>query len=160
LGPALVSYTGVLVADTAVPVWHEGRRELPVVFAGSGAASAGAAAMLLVPPRDARPARRLLLIGAALEGAGMQLMQRRLGCVGEPYRRGTAGRLARLAKGLTTAGAVVTALAGRKRAGATVGGALVLAGELSLRSAIVEAGLDSTRERNSAAAPSHAHRSR
>ena len=27
-GPPLATYTGVLVADTAVPVWHEGRHEL------------------------------------------------------------------------------------------------------------------------------------
>ncbi len=46
LGPALATYTGTLVADTAVPVWHEAGRELPFVFAGSAAASAGAAAVL------------------------------------------------------------------------------------------------------------------
>ena len=34
-GPPLATYTGVLVADTAVPVWHEGRRELPWIFAAS-----------------------------------------------------------------------------------------------------------------------------
>src|SRR5919206_4927680 len=35
LGPALSTYTAVLVAGTSVPVWHEARRELPPVFAGS-----------------------------------------------------------------------------------------------------------------------------
>jgi ferredoxin len=30
LGPALATYTGTLVADTAVPVWHEPGRELPL----------------------------------------------------------------------------------------------------------------------------------
>ena len=59
LGPALATYTGTLVADTAVPVWHEAGRELPFVFAGSAAASAGAAAVLLTPAADAGPARRL-----------------------------------------------------------------------------------------------------
>ncbi|MDP9476821.1 MAG: polysulfide reductase NrfD, partial [Actinomycetota bacterium] len=28
LGPALATYTAVLVADTSIPVWHEARREL------------------------------------------------------------------------------------------------------------------------------------
>ncbi len=55
LGPALATYTGTLVADTAVPVWHEAGRELPFVFAGSAAASAGAAALLLDPARRRRP---------------------------------------------------------------------------------------------------------
>jgi Polysulfide reductase len=156
LGPVLASYTGVLVADTAVPVWHEGRRELPFVFAGSGAASAGATALLLVPPGEARPARRLLLFGAALEGVGMQVMQRRLGFVGEPYRQGRAGRLARLAQGLTTTGATVTGFLGRRRAAAAVGGALVLAGELSLRWAIFEAGFQSARDPRYTVAPQRA----
>ena len=40
LGPALATYTGTLVADTAVPVWHEAGRELPFVFAGSAAGRA------------------------------------------------------------------------------------------------------------------------
>jgi hypothetical protein len=156
LGPILASYTGVLVADTAIPVWHEGRRELPVVFAGSAAASAGAAALLLVPPAEAGPARRLLLAGAAIEGAGMQLMERRLGFVGEPYRQGTAGRLARLAKGLTAAGALVTAVAGRRRAGAAAGGALVLTGELALRWSIFKAGFQSARDPRYTVAPQKA----
>jgi formate-dependent nitrite reductase membrane component NrfD len=41
LGPALATYTAVLIADTSVPVWHEARRELPLVFAASSAASCG-----------------------------------------------------------------------------------------------------------------------
>src|SRR5919107_3023181 len=38
LGPVLSTYTAVLITDTSVPVWHEARRELPVVFAASSAA--------------------------------------------------------------------------------------------------------------------------
>src|SRR6266699_3957263 len=33
LGPAVASYTSVLLADTAVPAWHDAHRELPFVFA-------------------------------------------------------------------------------------------------------------------------------
>ncbi|WP_165495174.1 NrfD/PsrC family molybdoenzyme membrane anchor subunit, partial [Actinomadura roseirufa] len=40
LGPAVAAYTAVLAADTAVPAWHEGHRELPFVFTGSAAAAA------------------------------------------------------------------------------------------------------------------------
>ena len=40
LGLPLTTYTAALVANTAVPIWHEARRELPFVFAGSAAASA------------------------------------------------------------------------------------------------------------------------
>ena len=34
-GPPLATYTGVLLADTAVPVWHEARHELPWLFGAS-----------------------------------------------------------------------------------------------------------------------------
>ena len=66
-GPLLATYTGVLVADTAVPVWHDGRRELPWIFAASAAASAGAASCLFLEPEHAGPARRLAVAGVAAE---------------------------------------------------------------------------------------------
>ena len=39
LGPAVASYTAALIADTAVPAWHEGHREMPFLFVGSAATS-------------------------------------------------------------------------------------------------------------------------
>jgi hypothetical protein len=90
-GPPLATYTGVLVADTAVPVWHEGRQELPWLFGASAAASAGAAACLFLRPRHARPARRLAVGGVLAEGVAMHAMELRLGEVGEVYHRGEAG---------------------------------------------------------------------
>ena len=122
------------------------KRKLPFVFAGSSAASAGAAAILFVPPRDAGPAQRLLVLGAVIGGTGMKLMERKLGFAGEPYKKGTAGRLAKAARALTVAGAAVTAVAGRKRTGATVGAALVLAGGMCLRWSVYKAGFQSARD--------------
>jgi len=49
LGPAVASYTAVLAADTAVPGWHEGYRELPFLFVGSAAAAAGGMALIAAP---------------------------------------------------------------------------------------------------------------
>jgi Polysulphide reductase, NrfD len=147
LGPALATYTGTLVADTAVPVWHEAGRELPFVFAGSAAASAGAAAVLLTPPADAGPARRLAVTGALLELGAAQAMERRLGELGEPYHQGPAGRLARLAKAGTAAGAGLVAVAGRRRRGlAAAGAGLVLAGSVCERWAVYKAGFQSARD--------------
>jgi formate-dependent nitrite reductase membrane component NrfD len=145
-GPPLATYTGVLVADTAVPVWHEGRRELPWIFGASAAASAGAAASLFVHPRDASPARRLAVAGVLAEGALMQAMELRLGKIGEVYRQGEAGKFLRAAKGLAATGAALLALPGRKsRAAAVAGGVLVCAGELCLRWAVFKAGFQSAR---------------
>ncbi|GGO15844.1 hypothetical protein GCM10010116_31860 [Microbispora rosea subsp. aerata] len=57
-GAVMAAYTAVLLADTAVPAWHEGMRELPFLFSGSALASAGAALMLAMPRPPAPPARR------------------------------------------------------------------------------------------------------
>jgi formate-dependent nitrite reductase membrane component NrfD len=146
LGPFLSTYTAALLADTSVPAWHEARRELPFVFAGSSAASAGAACALLAPPRTARPARRLAIAGAALELAAGSVMGRRLGFLAEPYKRGRVGALATAAKVLTAAGALTMGLQGRQRGGAVGAGALLLAGSLAERFAIFRAGLDSARD--------------
>ena len=66
-GPAVAAYTGVLIADTAVPAWHETHRELPFTFVGSAAAAAGGLGMIAAPVAEAGPARRAAIGGAALE---------------------------------------------------------------------------------------------
>jgi hypothetical protein len=144
LGLPLTTYTAALVANTAVPVWHEARRELPFVFAGSAAASAGAAAAVATPPAQAGAARRLAIAGALLELAATKAMEMRLGqLLGEPYRQGAAGRFTKLAKGCTAAGAALVGLGGRRRASSAVGGALLLAGSLFERLAVYRAGSQS-----------------
>jgi hypothetical protein len=147
LGPALSTYTAVLVANTAVPVWHEAGRELPLVFAGSALASAGAAATVLTPAADAGPARRLAALGALLELGAVGAMERRLGELAEPYRQGPAGRYARLARGCTAVGAATVALAGaRRRWAAVAGSGLLLAGSALERLAVYKAGFQSARD--------------
>jgi len=145
-GPPLATYTGTLLADTAIPVWHEARRELPWLFGASAVASAGAATTLFAG-EEAGPARRLTLLGAAGALGLKEVMQRRLGFVGEVYEQGAAGRFGRLSKGLTAAGAGLLGLRGRRsRAAAIAGSTLVLAGELALRWSVFKAGFQSARD--------------
>ena len=146
-GPPLATYTGALLANTAIPVWSEARDELPALFGASAAASAGAAAAIFTPTECAGPARRAAIAGVAAELGLMQGMQRKLGFVGEVYRQGEAGRYARLTKACTVAGAGLLALAGkRSRAAAVAGGSLILAGELALRWSVFKAGFQSARD--------------
>jgi formate-dependent nitrite reductase membrane component NrfD len=145
-GAPLAVYTATLVSNTAVPAWHEARRELPFVFAGASAASAGAAAALLVSPRDAAPARRLAIAGALAAEVVSEAMHRRLGFVGEVYERGQAGRLDRLAKTASLAGAVLLARGREHRGSAIAGAALVLGGGLARRFSIFRAGFQSARD--------------
>ena len=145
LGLPLSTYTAALISNSATPTWSEARRELPFVFAGGSAASAGAAATLLRPPRHAGPARRLTVSGVLVEGAAAELMQRRLGDLGRPYREGPAARYRRAAQLLTTAGAALIGTAGRRRAPRLAGGAMVLAGAVCERWMVFKAGFQSVR---------------
>jgi hypothetical protein len=146
-GAPLAVYTATLISDTAIPVWHEARHELPFLFGSSAAASAGAAVVIGVPTHEAGPARRLAIGGALLENAVMLAMKRRLGLLGEPYDQGEAGRYAKVAKACSLGGASLLALAGRRsRMASAGGGALVLAGELALRWSVFKAGFQSARD--------------
>ena len=146
-GAPLATYTGTLLADTAIPVWHEARRELPWLFGASAAASAGAATTLFLPTCESGPARRLAVAGVAAELGVMDAMRHRRGFVGEVYKKEAAGKLAHASKLLTATGAAVLATRGRRSRGAAVAGsALVLAGELSLRWSVFRAGFQSARD--------------
>jgi hypothetical protein len=145
-GAPLAVYTATLISDTAIPVWHEARRELPFVFGSSAVASAGAAAAIAAP-REAAPARRLAVGGALVESALMVAMEKRLGLVGEPYKEGAAGRYARIAKACSLGGAALLALRGRRsRVASVAGSALILAGGAALRWSVFKAGFQSARD--------------
>ena len=148
LGTGVATYTAVLVSDTAVPAWHEGRREMPFIFAGSASASAGGAAAILTPVADAGPARRLAVGGALVEVAASELMKARLGPAARPYHEGGVKVLDQLSTGLTLGGAAVMAGLGRRRPSAIVGGTMLLAGSLCKRFAIFHAGFESARQTN------------
>jgi formate-dependent nitrite reductase membrane component NrfD len=146
-GPPLATYTGALVANTAIPVWSEARDELPWVFGLSAAASAGAAAAMLTPTEAAGPARRAAVWGVAAELGLVEYMEKKLGFVGEVYKQGEAGKYGKISKACTTAGAALLAWRGkRSRAAAAAGGALVLAGEVALRWSVFKAGFQSARD--------------
>ncbi|MGV9601685.1 NrfD/PsrC family molybdoenzyme membrane anchor subunit [Streptosporangium sandarakinum] len=139
-GPLMATYTAVLVADTAVPAWHEAHRELPFLFAGSALASAGAMGMLATPRAQAGPARVAAAAGAAVELAAGAVIERRLGLVGEPYREGKSGRLMRAARALTAGGGLLATVAGRGRALTALSGLALTAGALCTRFGVLEAG--------------------
>jgi hypothetical protein len=140
-------YTATLLSNTSIPVWHDARGELPFLFATESAASAGAAAALALPVAEARPARRLAILGALGAEAVTATMRHRLGFVGEVYERGEAGRYDRAARTLGLAGAAVLGTAGRRNRAASIAGSLlVLGGGLARRWSIFRAGFQSARD--------------
>lgn len=145
LSPLLATYTAVLLADTAVPAWHDASRHLPWVFSGSALASGGGAALLTAPLAETGPARRLAAAGALVELAASAALERDLGLQSEAYRDPAAARLLRLSRALTVAGAA-GALAGWGRAVAALSGACLLAGSVCTRFGVYRAGIVSAQD--------------
>jgi hypothetical protein len=147
LGPPLATYTAALLANTAVPAWHEAHRELPFVFAGSGATAAGGLAMVLTPVDQAGPARRMALAGAATEIVAAEALKKRLGMVGEPYHEGRPGRLMSASRTTTAIAAGATLLLGRRsRAVSVLAGAACVAASVATRFGIFQAGIASAKD--------------
>lgn len=154
VAPALATYTAVLVADTAVPVWHEAHRQLPVVFAGSAAAAGAGAGMVLAAlgPAGTTPAgvRRMALLGAAVETAADEVMHRHLRSVttgdartpdlASAYSSGTPRRLHLAARCATLAGAGAIAASRQHRLAGALGGLALMAGSALERFAVFHAG--------------------
>lgn len=153
LGPPLATYTAALLCDTAVPAWHEGYREMPFLFGASGAAAAGGVAMMAVPVSEAGPARRLAVVGAAVDVAAGGAMERRLGMLAEPYRTGRPGRLIRLARALTVVGGAGTLAGRRSRTVSVASGAALAVGSLLTRFGVFQAGMDSAKDPKYTVAP-------
>lgn len=146
VGPAVASYTAVLLSDTATPTWHAARRDLPFVFVGSASAAAGGMGLLLAPVDEAAPARRMAIAGAALDLAASRTMESDMGVSAEPLHHGHAGTLLKAAKALTAGGALLAAAGrGRRRVSAAAGAALV-AGSVCTRFGLFHAGQESARD--------------
>jgi formate-dependent nitrite reductase membrane component NrfD len=161
LGPAVASYTGVLLGDTAAPAWHEAHRELPFVFIGSAATAAGGLGLLAVRPQQSGQAARLAVLGGTGELIAKSLMMRRLGTTAKTYRHGRPGALLAAADMLIAAGLagtvlagpvlagrsrLVVPLAGRNRLVAPLAGAALMAASALTRFGIFEAGRVSARD--------------
>ena len=152
VAPAVATYTGVLVADTAVPIWHEARMELPVLFAAGAAASAGGVSLMVNRAAESGPALRLAAAGGLAELVTWKVMEKRLGGLAEPYRR---SRLSRMAEALTVTGTVAVLVPARHRL-RRLGAALLVAGAAITRFVVAEGGKASAADPKYVVAPQRA----
>lgn len=157
LGGYLGSYTGVLLAATAVPLWARSRAVLGPIFVCTATASGAAVTRLALAARGMpaeHPTQRALgdveTVSILTELVLSEINQRRLGPIGAAMRHGRPGVTFRIAKAAVTAGVSTRLIAGhpgprvlpararrRVRAGAS---GLFLAGALAFRFAWVQAG--------------------
>jgi hypothetical protein len=148
LGAPLASYTAVLLANTAVPVWQEPRRSLPALFVAS--AVSGAAGLLeLAPASDAerRAVKAFGLLGRIAELAAARWVDReasRVERVGRPLHEGAPGAMLRAGKVATTAAVAVALMPGKSRAQRIATGMLGTAGAALVKFGIFYAGKPST----------------
>lgn len=146
LGPALATYTGVLVSDTAVPAWHDARKTLPLLFA-SGAAVSAAGAGLMFGPTAPALSRTLALIAGPAEIAALERLHTELGPEqSRAYKTHVAKAYSSSARALTIAGSAIALVAGRNGIFRRVAGACLLTGALLERFAVMEAGRNATRD--------------
>jgi hypothetical protein len=143
VAPALATYTGVLLADTATPSWHAAYPELPFVFAGSALAS-GAGVGLIADPVPAT--RRMAVLGAAVELYGAHRIETTKGILSEPYAAGRAGKLLRAGRALTAAGVAGAVLGRGNRVVSALSGLSLLAASAVTRFGIFEGGMASARD--------------
>lgn len=150
LGLPLVGYTGVLLANTAVPIWQSTRNTLPILFAFSGAVSAGGLFdAWRTPGAGGEMAHRFGLVAKGAELALSRALHREAGAVPrveQALRRGRGGALLRAARVLLGASALLDLLPGRSRARRAAAGTMALAGTLALRLGVVAAGRWSARD--------------
>jgi formate-dependent nitrite reductase membrane component NrfD len=150
LGGYLGSYTGVLLAATAVPLWARSRIFLGPIFVSTAAATGAAATRLVIVATSQRPfghptrlALRRLEIAAILAELTLSTVnERRLGRAGRALSAGRPGRLFRTAQALVATGLVLNVFGPRRvlPRSQDFASTLYLAGGLAFRFAWVEAG--------------------
>jgi formate-dependent nitrite reductase membrane component NrfD len=151
----LGSYTGVLLASTAVPVWARSRLFLGPIFVATATATGAAACRLVLLAGglpEGHPTRRALgRVESVAMGAELALSivnERRLGPLAQALEHGTPGRLFKTAKWSVRAGLLSRVV--RDRGGPAwvrhVASGLFLAAGLMFRYAWVGAGPRSARD--------------
>lgn len=157
LGSYLGSYTGVLLATTAVPLWARSRLFLGPIFVATATATGAAATRLaLAVAGQAADDPTNVALGRLEAGAMLAELllstvnERRLGRAGQALERGTPGQLFRSAKTLVAAGLVLPLICRRggrdDRTARNAASVLYLAGGLAFRFAWVQAGKASARD--------------
>ncbi len=150
MGMALATYTGVLVSNTAVPIWQAGRRMWPVLFAASAMTSVGSFFDLLEQHQnESRITKALGKMGEVAEVTAAIFTEKQASevpIVGRPLKRGVSGLMWRSAAVLTASSILVSMLGDETRVKRLASGVLGTVGSLLMRFAVEYAGKASARE--------------
>ncbi len=150
LGLGLATYTGVLISNTAIPLWQASRKVLPILFGASAIASVGSAFEMFPSAADEhRITKAFGTAGQLVEIAAGMVMEKHASAisrVGRPLRQGFSGVMWRTAAVLTATSVAVGFIPSESRQRRIVAGALGAAGSLLMRFAVEHAGVVSSRD--------------
>ncbi|NVB82592.1 MAG: polysulfide reductase NrfD [Kofleriaceae bacterium] len=139
-GTLLSTYTGVLLGNTSIPIWHATRRELPLWFASLSASSLASTLELLggSPKAQTRLVRAYSIVAKAASIAAQNAVERRAESagVGDPLHSGRSGQMWRWSRWLSFGSFTASLFPGTRR----IAGALGTASALLSRFAIADAG--------------------
>lgn len=146
-GAPLASYTGALLADTAVPTWNASKDNLSYLFVSSAAMASSGVALITTPTTQNRPARIFAALGSAADlYFAEKLTEPMHPAEAEPLETGSPATKLRWAKRLAIAGGIGAALLSRNRVAAIASGAALATASYLTRSGILNAGLNSTKD--------------
>lgn len=149
-GLGLAGYTGVLVSNTAIPLYRHSHRSMPVLFLASATASAASILDLVCEePRASRITFSFGTVGRLAELAAAYAVEVNaavLPRVGVPLQQGVSGALWKTATVLTAVSLVVSSIPGKSRWRRKWAGALGALGSLCVRFAVHYAGAASARD--------------
>jgi hypothetical protein len=149
-GAALATYTGVLVGNSAIPIWQQARQVLPILFGFSAMASTGSVFNLLIANEQERRISGLFgAAGQVAELAAAFTMERRVSRVprvGRPLKHGRSALMWQSGTILTAASLLVTLLPGKSRKKRIAAGVLGTLGSALMRFSIAALGTASARD--------------
>ncbi len=149
-GMGLATYTGVLVANSAIPLWQESRRVLPILFGCSAMGSVGSAfEMFVEDPQERRIAKVFGIAGQVAEVAAGIALEKQASVVprvARPLKLGFSGVMWKTAALLTAASVAVGVLPNPSRRKRIAAGVLGTLGSALLRFAVEHAGVASARD--------------
>jgi hypothetical protein len=145
LGAGMLTYTGVLIGATAIPVWNENVSLLPIHFAASGMGSA--AALLTLLGHDEPAVNDIAFAAAAAETLIGAAIERRQTPAMAPLRNGVSGWTVRAGGVLSGPVPLFLRAVARTRRWRTAASISALAGSVLTRLGWIAAGRASARNK-------------
>jgi formate-dependent nitrite reductase membrane component NrfD len=144
-GAVMLTYTGVLIGATAIPVWHENVALLPAHFAASGVASA--AAILTLAGHDEAALNDIAIGAAAVETLIGARIETRRTAAGAVLREGMSGWIIRAGGVLSGPVPLLLRALNRERSWRAVASVAALAGSVLTRVGWIAAGRASANQK-------------